>query len=97
MSVLAWFEEVLERGREYGLADCPYGIEDLLSYIRLVRSGSSTSGYSDALFNLHVGVVNTDPYTTQGDRDKGRDTSVADVLVGSGLGGTSLINANVAE
>ncbi len=88
---------VLERGREYGLGDFPYDIEDLPSHIRMVRPGSNASGYSDALFNLHVGVENTDPQATQDDRDKGRDTSAADVLVGSGLGGTSLINANVAE
>ena len=88
---------VLERGREYALGDFPYDIEDLPSHIRTVRPQSSGSGYSDALFNLHVGADNTDPTATTGDSDKGKDMSATDVLVGSGLGGTSLINANVAE
>lgn len=82
---------VLERGREYGLGDFPYDIEDIPSHVRILRSdaGSGARGYSDALFNIHVGSV---------DRDGGhRRPAATDVLVGSGLGGTSLINANVAE
>lgn len=85
---------VLERGKEYLLGDFPYDIEDLPSHIHLAREGQTPSGYSDALFHLHTGSEAIQP--DQGEKNlNGR--SVADVLVGSGLGGTSLINANVAE
>ncbi|CAA0109150.1 Cholesterol oxidase [Halioglobus japonicus] len=82
---------VLERGREYGLGDFPYDIEDIPSHVRILRSGddSGVSGYADALFNIHVGSVDSEVERGQ--------PAATDVLVGSGLGGTSLINANVAE
>lgn len=88
---------VLERGQEYLPGDFPYDIEDLPSHVRLVpnavtegtegqgNSGAGTGGYADALFNLHIGASSAE------------NNSAVDVLVGSGLGGTSLINANVAE
>lgn len=87
---------VLERGQEYLPGDFPYDIEDLPSHVRLVPSaadavtqadadGAGTGGYANALFNLHIGA------------STGADNSSVDILVGSGLGGTSLINANVAE
>ncbi|MFK7977163.1 MAG: alpha/beta fold hydrolase [Halioglobus sp.] len=88
---------VLERGQEYLPGDFPYDIEDLPSHIRLIPStntdsktpedtgGAGTGGYANALFNLHIGASSPDT------------GSAVDVLVGSGLGGTSLINANVAE
>jgi cholesterol oxidase len=82
---------VLERGREYGPGDFPYDIEDIPSHVRILRgdADSGDSGYADALFNVHVGSV---------DRDgEHKRPAATDVLVGSGLGGTSLINANVAE
>jgi len=90
---------VLERGREYDLGDFPYDIEDLPSHLRVVTGGdgdedvksgqdNDSGGYSDALFNLHIG---------SNEGVEGEQTSAVDVLVGSGLGGTSLINANVAE
>lgn len=88
---------VLERGKEYSLGDFPYDIEDLPSHVRLLRPGKEPGGYPDALFNLYVGAENADPHASTANREKGRDKSAADVLVGSGLGGTSLINANVAE
>lgn len=63
--------------------------------------GSVTGGYPDALFNLHVGgksVVTSDSGPDGPPQDgAASNNSVVDVLVGSGLGGTSLINANVAE
>lgn len=99
---------VLERGREYGLGDFPYDFEDIPSHVRMAARASEdhpspvrragpleeSGGYTDALFHFYAGSEAVRP--DQGKKDM-RGRSVADVLVGSGLGGTSLINANVAE
>lgn len=88
---------VLERGREYGLGDFPYDVEDIPSHIRIVRNGIDVeeNGYADALFNIHVGSAT--PVSEPAHEEGNGSVSATDVLVGSGLGGTSLINANVAE
>lgn len=90
---------LLERGKEYLPGDFPYDVEDLPAHVRLVQGAreadTGTGGYADALFNLHVGAT---PPRRHGDaQDEAAGRAAVDILVGSGLGGTSLINANVAE
>jgi cholesterol oxidase len=83
---------VLERGKEYMLGDFPYDIEDVPAHLHLRRDGHKTQGYSDALVHIHIGSDGT-----EGSHDKTPPRATADIVVGSGIGGTSLINSNVAE
>lgn len=95
---------VVSEGHEHSLDnDAPGTIlpdtEDSSPQIHDKKKPHDPTGYSDALFNLYVGgeITSHGQPATPSKKVSNKDKSFADILVGSGLGGTSLINANVAE
>lgn len=79
---------VLERGEEYVPGDFPRDMGDFPRHVSAVFDDKHY-GRRDGLFDFRVGSAN-------GDRAAGEPSGFVGALVGNGLGGGSLINANVA-